>query len=78
MNVGQFIKSQMNPSVPSRNQNRIRSGKAGRRMYNGRQILDSIGGYSSDLKAIYAGEGKELCRVVPMETGMRDGKPFRF
>lgn len=78
MNVSAFIKEQLSPSVPSRSQNRIASGKASRRASNTRASLSAVGGYSSDLRAIFAGEGKELCRVVPMETGMRDGKPYRF
>jgi hypothetical protein len=65
-------------SVPSKRQNRNRSGRAGRRMYNGLQTVQSVGGYASPLNAIYAPSDKELCVVVDPRTGYKpDGTPNR-
>ena len=65
------------PSYPSRRQNKNKSGRQYNKSANGRRDILSVGGYSNPYLAIFAPQGKELCHVVPMETGMRDGKPFR-
>lgn len=69
----------MEPGVPSRRFVKTRSGRSGRKAYNGQRTLYKVRGYSNDIQALKAPEGAELCVVVPMETGFqKDGKPFRF
>ena len=65
-------------SAPSKRQVRNKSGKAGRRTYNGQMVLARVGGYGSTMEAIYAPAGTELCVVVPDSMGrLSDGTPRR-
>lgn len=63
--------------APSRRANKNRSGRAGRKAYNGRKWVQAVGGTSDMARAMYAPADKELCKVVPGDTGYRNGKPFR-
>lgn len=77
--VHSFLQRELaKPTSPSRRSNKNKSGRAGRRAWNGQRNLSSVGGYSNAVQAIYAPADKELCVVVPMETGwLPDGRPNR-
>jgi len=61
-------------SIPSKRSNRNKSGRAGRRMYNGRRTLNAVGGFARDADAIYADADTEMCVVVDPRKGyMPDG-----
>lgn len=63
---------------PSKRRNKQHSGRAGRRMYNGLQTIQAVGGYANDIDAIYAPSDKELCVVVDPRVGYNDaGEPNR-
>ena len=66
-------------TVPSKRQNRNKSGRAGRRAYNSRQALQAVGGFSQDFKASLAKDGAALCIVVDHRRGYRaDGSLNRL
>ena len=64
-------------SIPSARTVKNRSGRQSRKQANARRTMQRVGGFSSDFQAITAPADAALCNVVPRETGMRNGKPFR-
>ena len=74
--VRTFVRATMS-ETPTRRHNKDRSGRANRKSANGRKAILDVGEYSANLKDA---DGRRLivCKVVPAETGMRNGKPWRF
>lgn len=74
-NLAQFMREQ---SVPSRKSNRVKSGRSGRKAYNGQKTLAAVGGLRSTAAAIYAPADYEMCKVVSSDVGWNiDGTPRR-
>jgi hypothetical protein len=63
--------------VPSRHQNKVASGRSGRKAYKGRKWVQAVGGTTDLAKAASAPADKELCVVVDPRRGYRNGVPFR-
>jgi hypothetical protein len=63
--------------APSKRSNKNRSGRRGLKAYRGSKWVSAVGGMKDTVRAIYAPADYEMCRVVPFDTGMRDGEPFR-
>jgi hypothetical protein len=79
--LNSFMQTQLRQtgSAPSRRSNKNHSGRTGRKAHNGRKALQKVGGSSNLIKAIYAPADKNLCVVVPMETGwLPNGQPNRL
>lgn len=73
-----FVEDGEDTTPVSKRQNRNRSGRAGRRMYNGLRTVQAVGGYAEEMRAIYAPSEKEMCVVVDPRTGWNsDGTPNR-
>lgn len=51
-------------STPSKHQVKINSGRSSRRAMNGQAVLQRVGGYRNNTRAIYAPADAHLCRVV--------------
>lgn len=64
-------------SIPSARTVKNRSGRQSRKQANARRTLSRVGGFSSDFLAITAPAEAPLCNVVPRDTGMHNGKPYR-
>lgn len=65
--------------VPSRRAVKNRSGRTGRKQYQGQKTLARVGGVSSHMAAVYAPADKELCVVVDSRRGwLPDGRPNRL
>lgn len=75
-----FINNYMQSSgAPSKRSVKNKSGRAGRKAYNGRQTLARVGGVSSTMAAIYAPADRNLCVVVPHDVGWKaNGDPNRL
>lgn len=63
--------------APSKRGNKNRSGRRGLKAYRGHKWVAAVGGMKDPIRAIYAPADHEMCRVVPMTTGMRNGVPWR-
>jgi hypothetical protein len=65
--------------TPSKRSNKNRSGRSGRKQYQGAQWKQRAGGMEVLASMMEGPEGvfRDLCNTVPMSTGFRDGVPFR-
>ena len=51
-------------SIPSKHQVKINSGRSSRRAMNGQAVLQRVGGYRNNTRAIYAPADAHLCHIV--------------
>lgn len=54
--------------TPSKRANKNRSGRSGRKAYQGRKMIAAVGGYRENESAIFAEANTEMCHVVPTAT----------
>jgi hypothetical protein len=74
-NLAQFMQTQ---TTPSRKSNKVKSGRSGRKSYNGQKALAAVGGRRNTTDAIYAPPETHLCKVVSSDVGWNeDGTPRR-
>lgn len=75
--VGPFAR-EVDIEVPSKRANKNRSGRAGRKAYQGRKWASAVGGTTDLWKAVTAPADAELCKVVDPRRGFtNEGTPFR-
>ena len=65
--------------TPSRRSNKARSGRAGRKTYQGQKAVSKVGGFTRDEDAMYAPADHEMCVVVDSRRGWKtNGDPNRL
>ena len=66
-------------AAPSRRSNKVQSGRAGRKTYQGQKAVSKVGGFRNEVDAIYAPADYELCVVVDSRRGWKsNGEPNRL
>lgn len=77
--LGSFLQRELAKQnhAPSKRVVKARSGRSARRTHSGQMWLNSVGGYASDVKAIYQPEGTEMCVVVDPRKGYKEDGTLR-
>jgi hypothetical protein len=62
--------------MPSKRQNKNKSGRTGRRQYNANQTIRRVGGIANDTKAIYYGYDNGTTNYAPLCVVVSKNKHF--